>query len=65
MEIVIKGCIRAINASNWLRIAVNVQKWLKVYRKLTKIDKKLLEMAWPENVEYQCHVQKYVAAALA
>ena len=66
MEIVGKGCIRAINASNWLRIAVNVYKWLKVYQKLTKwIEVARNGCARKFYVEYQCCVQIYVAAALA
>ena len=66
MEIVVKGCIRAINSSNWLRMAEmsrngrkcigNIHKWIK-----------LTSNGWARKlyVEYQCHVQSYAAAALA
>ena len=66
MEIVVKGCIRSINASSWQRIAEmsrngrkcigNGRKWIK-----------LTSSGWARTfyVEYQCHVQSYAAAALA
>ena len=66
MEIVVKGYIRAVNASNSLRMVEmsgngrkcigNIRKWVK-----------LTSNGWARKfyVEYQCHVQSYAAAALA
>ena len=66
MEIVVKGCTRAINASNWLRMAEmsrngrkctgNWHEWIK-----------LTSNGWARKiyVKYQFHVQSYAAAALA
>ena len=65
MEIVVKGCIRAVNASKFLRMAElfrngrncigNIRKWIKLTSK-----------GWARKfyVEYRCHVQSYAAAAL-
>ena len=66
MEIVVKGCIRAVNASNWLRMAKmsrNVRKCIGNIRKWVK----LTSNGWDRKfyVEYQCHVKSYAAAALA
>ena len=66
MEIVVKGCIRAINASNWLRMAEisrNGRKCIGNWHKWIK----LTSNGWVRKfyVEYQCNVQSYAAAALA
>ena len=66
MEIVVKGCIRAVSVSNWQRMAEmsrngrkcigNIHKWIKITNN-----------GWATKfcVEYQCHVHSYGAAALA
>ena len=66
IEIVVKGCIRAINYSKWLRMAEmsrNGRKCIVHWRKWIK----LTSNGWARTlyVEYQCHVQSYAAAALA
>ena len=66
MEFVVKGCIRAISAASWLRMAEMSRKTRKCignWRKWTKIARN----GWARKfyVKYQCHVQSYAAAALA
>ena len=50
LQIVGRGCMGAVNFSNWLK---NHWKWLKIADNELENDgkgKKLLEMTWPENV---------------
>ena len=66
IEIVVKGCRRAVNASNWIRMtemSINGRKWIGNICKWIK----LTSHGWARKfyIEYQCHVQSYAAAALA
>ena len=66
MEIVVKGCIISINASNWLimtETSKNGRKCIRNWRKWII----LTSNGWARKcyVKYQCHVQSYTAAAMA
>ena len=66
LEIVGKGCMRAIYGSNWLiclEMARNGWKWIGNWWKWMEIARN--GMARKCFVEYHSHVQSYVAAALA